>query len=586
MSGNAISRNGKAIISIVNTTDSVQKVKHPKFDYESLNNYVVWEADKIINNESRTKELLKILKKSYPEDRNIQNRLNKLCTQFSDVFFVGSDRMTQNNFYEQKSRVKDNDPVYTKNYRTPQTQKEEILKQVDKLLENNLIEPSAASYNSAVILVPKKSQTNEKKWRMCIDYRQVNKKLIPDRYPLPRIDEIMDKLGSAMYFSIIDLHRGFHQVPLHIDSRDITTFSTENGSYRWTVLPFGLNIAPNSFSRMMNMAFSGLPADRAFVYIDDIIVIGKSEEDHLKNLTSVFEILRKRNLKINPEKCQFFKPSVIFLGHKCTSEGFLPDDSKIKAMKNYPRPHDADSTRRFVAFANYYRKFIPNFAEISLPLTTLTRKKVKFEWNTEQQNAFEALKDALISPRILRYPDFNKEFTIQVDSSMLACAGVLLQQHNGVDCPIAYFSYAFKKGEKNKAIIEKELLAIYHSINAFRPYIYGKHFTVYSDHKPLVYLFTMKNPASKLVRIRMDLEDYDFTIKYIKGKDNSLADALSRMEFSEIKHLADESKKILALTRSMTKKQNADKQNNFSNITPAQQPKLDTQNSCEIYKNG
>lgn len=181
----------------------------------------------------------------------------------------------------------------------------------------------------------------------------------------------MDNLGRAQYFSIIDLHSGFHQVPLHTDLRDITTFSTENGSYRWTVLPFGLNIAPNSFSRMMNIAFSGLPADRAFIYIDDIIVIGKTENEHFRNLISVFKILRVRNLKISPSKCEFFKHSVVFLGHKCTPDGFLPDDSKIKAMQTYPRPYDADSVRRFVAFANYYRKFIPNFAEISLPLNSI-----------------------------------------------------------------------------------------------------------------------------------------------------------------------------------------------------------------------
>lgn len=556
MTSNAIARDGKALVNIVNTTEQIKKIPFPKLQHECLSNYTVWNATKVIAKESRTEELLKILKESYPDDKNIQNRLNEICREFSDIFFMDEDLLTQNNFYEQKLRLKDNEPVYTKNYRTPQTQKEEIHRQVKKLFDNKLIEPSAASYNSAVILVPKKSKTNDRKWRMCIDYRAVNKKLIPDRYPLPRIDEIMDNLGRAQYFSIIDLHSGFHQVPLHPDSRDITTFSTENGSFRWTVLPFGLNIAPNSFSRMMNIAFSGLPADRAFIYIDDIIVIGKTESEHFRNLISVFKILRDRNLKINPSKCEFFKHSVVFLGHKCTPNGFLPDDSKIRAMQTYPKPHDADSVRRFVAFANYYRKFIPNFAEISLPLTMLTRKKIKFEWTHIQQNAFEKLKKELISPRILRYPDFTKEFVIQVDSSTLACAGVLLQEYNDVLCPIAYYSRTFQKGEKNKAIIEKELLAIYHSIVAFRPYIYGKHFKIFSDHKPLVYLFTMKNPASKLVRIKMDLEEYDFSIVYIKGKDNILADALSRMEFSEIKNLQNENEQILVTTRSMTRSEN------------------------------
>lgn len=165
---------------------------------------------------------------------------------------------------------------------------------------------------------------------MFIDYRKVNKKLVADRFPSPRIDDILDNLGRAKYFSVIDLYSGFYQVSLEEESRDITTFSTEQGSYRWKVLPFGLNIVPNSFSRMMNIAFSGLPPERAFLYIDDIIVIGKSENDHMNNLKSVFDILRQRNLKINPEKCRFFQPEVTFLGHKCTAAGILPDEKKIK----------------------------------------------------------------------------------------------------------------------------------------------------------------------------------------------------------------------------------------------------------------
>lgn len=183
---------------------------------------------------------------------------------------------------------------------------------------------------------------------MCIDYRKVNEKLIADRFPLPRIDDILDNLGRAKYFSVIDLYSGFYQVGLEEESRDKTTFSTEQGSYRWKVLPFVLNISPDSFSRMMSIAFSGLPPDRAFLYIDDIIVIGKNGKEHLNNLKSVFEILRQRNLKKNPEKCRFVQAEVTFLGHKCTSEGILPDDSKIKTVKKYPIPHDKDSTKRFV----------------------------------------------------------------------------------------------------------------------------------------------------------------------------------------------------------------------------------------------
>lgn len=194
-----------------------------------------------------------------------------------------------------------------------------------------------------------------KQWRLCIDYRRVNKQLIADKFPLPRIDEILESLGKAKYFSIIDLFKSFHQVPISESTRDITSFSTEEGSFRWKVLPFGLNVSPNSFSRMMRMAFSGLPPERSFLYIDDIILEGRTENHHLFNLRSVFEILRKFNLKINPNKCQFFQREVIFLGHNCTSEGILPDDQKLKALEKYLVPHDKDAVKRFVAFCNYYR---------------------------------------------------------------------------------------------------------------------------------------------------------------------------------------------------------------------------------------
>lgn len=224
---------------------------------------------------------------------NYLNDLKQLIKQFSDVFHVEGDRMTVNNFYKQSLRIADKTPTYIKNYRQFFTEREEVEKQVSNLLDNNLIEPSMSNYNSPILLVPKKGNT--KKWRMCIDYRQVNKKLIADKYPLPRIEDILDNLGRAKFFSVLDLNAGFHQVPLEEKSRDITSFSTNSGAYRWKVLPFGLNVAPNSFSRMMAIAFSGLTPFQCFLYIDDVIVTGCSVAHHLQNLESVFKVCRKYN---------------------------------------------------------------------------------------------------------------------------------------------------------------------------------------------------------------------------------------------------------------------------------------------------
>lgn len=537
------------LLRVMNTTAQTQIIqKNTSLKSVSLSEYSIYNVNEINSKTNRTRKLLKLLKKRV--NPSAEKQLLSLCGQFADIFALEDDPMSVNNFYKQKLRVRDNDPVYTKNYRLPNSQKEEINKQVDNLLKNNLIEPSQSDYNSPVILVPKKGG----KWRMCIDYRLVNKKLIADKYPLPRIEEILDSLGRTKYFSVLDLYSGFHQVPLDENSRDITSFSTPSGSFRWKVLPFGLNVSPNSFSRMMALAFAGASTIKCFLYMDDIIVIGCSERHHLNNLKAVFEICRKFNLKLNPEKCEFFRTEVTYLGHKCTDKGIFPDDSKIDTVKNYPVPSNKDEVKRFVAFMNYYRRFIPNFAGLARPLNSLTRRKSLFLWTQECQDSFNELKQTIIRPPILQYPDFSREFTLTVDASKNAVGAVLTQEYNGMDLPISYASRSFTKGELNKSTIEKELAAIHFAIKHFRPYIYGTHFTIKSDHRPLSYLFSMKDPSSKLTRMRLEIEEYNFTVEYIKGKLNVVADALSRITIQELKLLNQKTSQILAITRSMSKK--------------------------------
>lgn len=397
-----------------------------------------------------------------------------------------------------------------------------------------MIEPSHSNYNSPILLVPKKGGTREKKWRLVFDYSRLNAKLIPDKFPLPRIDDILDSLGNAKYFSILDLYSGFHQIKLEKGSRELTAFTIDNGIYQWRVLPFGLNIAPNAFCRMMQIAFSGISPDKCFIYMDDIIVIGKNEMEHLENLRSVFQTCRDRSLKLNPEKVNFFQMEVTFLGHKCTQNGILPDQSKIESVKKYPVPKNGNETKRFTAFANYYRRFIKNFSTLIKPLTKLTGKYTPFIWTEECQKSFEEIKRKIINPPILQYPDHNKEFIITVDASQIGCGAVLSQIFDGNDLPIQFASRTFEKGELNKDIVEKELLAIHFAILTFEPYIFGKHFTVRSDHKPLISLYKLRNPTGKLARIKLSLSDKDFTIEHIPGRLNVVADALSRMNISDL----------------------------------------------------
>lgn len=541
----------KPILKIMNVTDELKCISNYDIKFDALSNYKVYSINRVNPENNRILKLKNLLKNQMPT--HISDELVPLCERYNDIFALEEDKMTVNNFYNQELRLTDSSPVYVKNYRMPHSQREEIDRKVKELLDNDLIEPSRSNFNSPLILVPKKSTDGQKSFRMCVDYRAVNKKLVADKFPLPRIDDVLDNLGRAKYFSVLDLFSGFHQIPLHINSRDITSFSTSSGSFRWKVLPFGLNIAPNSFSRMMSIAFSGLPPDQAFLYVDDIIVIGCSVQHHLENLENVFKVFRKFNLKLNPYKCNFFRPDVTFLGHKCTNKGLLPDDSKIKTIEKYPTPTDKDSVKRFVAFANYYRRFIRNFASLAAPLNYITRKKVPFKWDDKCENAFEQLKQCLKSPELLQYPDFAKEFTITVDASKVGCGAVLSQDFDGNDLPIYFASKSFNSAERKKPTIEQELLAIHFAIKQFRPYVYGTKFRVRSDHRPLVYLFGIKDPSSKLTRIRLELSEYNFTIEHIKGKDNVAADALSRISIDELK---DSNKEVFAMTtRGMSKRQ-------------------------------
>lgn len=564
-------------IRVLNASENGFTANAKNFQFDYIKNYDIYKvSQKNDTNLDRKERLKSLLSPKIP--KHARKALLKLCTDYADIFHLDGDKPSTNNFYSQDLHLSDSTPVYIKNYRLPQSQKTEIKSQVQKLLENELIEYSQSPYNSPLLLVPKKSTDGQKKWRLCVDFRMLNKKLIPDKHPLPRMDDILDGLGRAKYFSIIDLESGFYQIPLNSESRPLTAFSTDFGMFQWTVLPFGINVAPASFTRMMTLAFSGLAPNKAFIYMDDIIIIGFSEQNHLDNIRDIFDTCRRYNLRINPNKCDFFRHEVNFLGHKCTSNGLLPDPSKINSITNYPRPKDKSETKRFVAMANYYRRFIKNFATITKPLSELTRKRVEFLWSDQCEQAFQQLKNAISSPPVLQYPKFEEgnEFILTVDASDIGCGCVLSQAAD--DLPITFISRTFKKAEKNKPTIEKELLAVHFAITSLRPYIYGRKFTVRSDHKPLIYLYSLKNPASRLTRIRLDLEEYSFDIQHIPGKDNVIADALSRISIDDIKEVTEyEQNNVFAITRSMSKKQNTTQTNENSDVISLPKPKAITE---------
>lgn len=294
-------------------------------------------------------------------------------------------------------------------------------------------------------------------------------------------------------------------------------------------MPFGLKNAPATFQRLMNNVLSGLQGLYCFVYLDDIVIYANSIQDHENKLRSIFEKLKEHNLKLQPDKCEFMRHEVAYLGHIISNQGVSPDPEKTKAITKFPIPKNQKDIKSFLGLIGYYRKFIENFSKLTKPLTKLLKKDIPFNWTEEQQQTFDKLRNILISPTILKYPDFTKEFVLTTDASNFAIGAVLSQGEIGKDLPIAYASRTLNSAEGNYNTTEKELLAIKWAIQHFRPYLYGRHFKIVTDHRPLTWLFNVKDPGSKLVRWRLQLEEFDYEIIHKPGKVNSNADCLSRV---------------------------------------------------------
>ncbi|CAK9832810.1 Retrovirus-related Pol polyprotein from transposon 17.6 [Anthophora retusa] len=293
-------------------------------------------------------------------------------------------------------------------------------------------------------------------------------------------------------------------------------------------MPFGLRNAPATFQRLMDSVLCGLQGTEMFVYLDDIVIYASSLSEHNSKFNKLAERLRKANLKLQSSKCTFLRREVAYLGHVISEEGVKPCPNKVISVKEFPKPKNTRQVREFLGLAGYYRRFIDKFSHISKPLTLLLRKDAKFEWTLAQDKAFEALRTALCTEPVLCYPDFTKPFHITTDASNYAIGAILSQGEINRDQPIAYASRLLHGAELNYATIEKECLAIIYAVQHFRSYIYGKQFNLITDHQPLVWMNSVKDPSSHLLRWRLKLAEYEYKILYKAGKTNTNADALSR----------------------------------------------------------
>ena len=401
----------------------------------------------------------------------------------------------------------------------------EAEKQINEMLQKDVIQPSSSPWSSGIVMVQKKDGTK----RFCVDYRRMNDVTIKDAYPLPRIDDSLDQLSGAEWFSSLDLNSGYWQVEVNEEDREKTAFASRQGLFEFKVMPFGLCNAPATFERLMEIVLAGLNWQVCLIYLDDVIVIGKTFENMIQNLDMVLQKMKDAGLKLKPRKCHLFAKEVEFLGHVITKDGIKTDPKKTKVVQDWPKPENVHEVRSFLGFCSYYRRFICKFAEIAKPLHKLSEKSQKFVWTEECSTAFETLKEKLVQCTILSHPDFKEPFVLDTDASDIAIGAVLSQRINGEERVVSFASRTLSKSERRYCVTRKELLAVVHFVKYFRHYLYGKEFTVRTDHGSLRWLTNFKNPEGQLARWLEVLSSYSMKIEHRPGRQHRNADGLSRI---------------------------------------------------------
>ncbi|KAK9098545.1 hypothetical protein Syun_025590 [Stephania yunnanensis] len=361
--------------------------------------------------------------------------------------------------------------------------------------------------------------------RLCIDYRQLDKVTVKNKYPLPRIDDLFDQLTGAQWFSKIDLRSGYHQLRIRAEDSEKTAFRTRYGHYQFTIMPFGLTNAPTVFMDLMHRVLREYLDRFVIVFIDDILIYSTTREDHGEHLRIILQTLRDHRLYAKFSKCEFWLTEVGFLGHIVGACGVSVDPAKVRVVIDWPTPQTVTEIRSFLGLAGYYRRFVQDFSKIAAPMTQLTKKDIKFQWNDSCEQAFRLLKERLTTAPVLVLPESGKSFEVNIDASKVGLGCVLMQDGR----VIAYASRQLKIHEKNYPTHDLELAAVVFALKIWRHYLYGEKFVLFVDHKSLKYLFTQKDLNMRQRRWLEFLEDYDFSLEYHPGKANIVADALSRI---------------------------------------------------------
>jgi len=411
-------------------------------------------------------------------------------------------------------------PVSVKPYRYLFFQKTEIEEQVRDMLGRGIIRPSNSPYSSPVLLVKKGDGT----WRMCVDYQELNKITVKDKFPIPVIDELLDELHGAQYFTKLDLSSGYHQVRVAEEDIENTAFRTHHGHYEFLVMPFGLTNAPSIFQSLMNKVLHAQLRTLVLVFFDDILIYSQGWAQHMEHVKLVMTLLEEQQLYLKRTKCSFGQQEVQYLGHVISLEGVAVYPKKIEAMKKWPKPTTPKAMRGFLGLTSYYRRFIQDYGKIAAPLNRMLKKN-GFAWSIPAEAAFEKLKLAMTEASILALPDFSKEVVVECDACGVGI-GVVLHQGR----PIAFLSQALQGTQLLLSTYEKEMLALVMAVQRWRPYLLGRYFMVRSDQHSLKYLWSQKISTTAQQRWLYKLMGFDFLMEYKHGKENTVADALSRRD--------------------------------------------------------
>jgi hypothetical protein len=499
----------------------------------SLRNMVISKSQmrKLVKSDQASETFLAIVKMDMVNQEQVTSSSNhksihRLLAEFADVFPVDlpAGLPPPRDVDHRIDLIPGSAPPFRPTYKMSPLELDELNKQLTELISKEFIQPSKSPFGAPVLFVKKKDGST----RMCIDYRALNKITIKNKYPLPRVEELFDRLLGAKYFSKLDLRSGYHQVRIEPDDIPKTAFRTRYGHYEFKVLPFGLTNAPATFMQMMHQLFRDYLDNFVVIFLDDILIYSKTEAEHMEHIKLVLQRLRDSKLFAKQSKCEFFVKQISFLGHVLDANGLSMDKSKVEAVQLWPVPESSKAIREFLGLAGYYRRFIKDFSKIARPLSDLLQQNKTFNWSQSQQQAFGELKKALVEAPILIHPDPQIPYVITCDASGFA-TGAVLQQDQGKGLqPIAFISHKMLPAETRYAVHEQELLAVVQALKAWRHYVHGSKFTVVTDHRSLQYIRTQPHLSARQARWLECLSEFDFEIIYRAGKDNHVADALSR----------------------------------------------------------